>query len=284
MLKLKDYKECSTRGIHLLDSQLIAQIQLLAPGALVRFDYLPVRVGSGCHPYLQEPAAKALERGLKGKPGAFLECNSAYRTIAQQFVLYNHYCNGRRCGIVLAARPGSSNHETAIALDIDDAQSWRPYLAKVGWDWLGSKDPMHFDYRGANYRDMRRLSVLGYQRLWNLNHPQQKLKEDGILGKATYDALALAPVQGFAIAPKPTDGPVPTAVIASKNFPPLREGMQGAAVKSLQKALNKRGYKLGEDGIFGAATEAAVMRCQLEANLASDGVVGLATSRALGLG
>ena len=35
-------------------------------------------------------------------------------------------------------------------------------------------------------------------------------------------------------------------------------GSQGGAVKQLQSELNKRGYQLDEDGIYGKKTKAAV--------------------------
>ena len=30
----------------------------------------------------------------------------------------------KACGILLAARPGRSNHESGLAIDINDAKSW----------------------------------------------------------------------------------------------------------------------------------------------------------------
>ena len=56
--------------------------------------------------------------------------------------------------------------------------------------------------------------------------------------------------------------------------PVLQEGMTGAAVRTLQTALNARGYHLTVDGVFGAATKAAVMSFQLSHHLTGDGICG----------
>lgn len=278
-MKLIEYSDCSTAGCRALDRQLIAQIQVISPGALVRFDHLSVRVGPGCHPYLQAPALKALEQGLASKPGAILDCNSAYRTLVQQWILWNH-CQHKRCQISAAASPSRSNHESGLALDANHAQSWRPHLEKFGWDWLGSWDEMHFDFRGPGCKDLQKLSVLAYQKLWNLNNTKGQLREDGALGPATHAALMQAPVEGFPIAPITRSKPTAPTVT---NFPSLRQGETGVAVKKLQGALIKKGYKVVVDGQYGPATVAAIKKCQADAGLASDGVTGMATAKVLGL-
>lgn len=51
-------------------------------------------------------------------------------------------------------------------------------------------------------------------------------------------------------------------------------GSQGSDVKTLQEMLNKNGYDLKVDGIFGSKTQAAVRDYQSKNNLAVDGIVG----------
>lgn len=278
-MKLIEYSDCSTAGCRALDRQLIAQIQVISPGALVRFDHLAVRIGSGCHPFLQAPALKALEQGLASKPGAILNCNSAYRTLSQQWILWNH-CQHKRCGISAAASPGRSNHESGLALDVNHAQSWRLHLEKFGWDWLGSWDEMHFDFRGPGCKNLQKLSVLAFQKLWNLNHKKGQLNEDGDLGPATHAALMQAPVDGFSSGPIVRSQPT---ISTQTSFPPLRQGDTGNAVRKLQQALIKKGYKVVEDGVYGSATLIAIKKCQADAGLVADGVVGIATSKLLDL-
>lgn len=61
----------------------------------------------------------------------------------------------------------------------------------------------------------------------------------------------------------------------------LRLGTKGAGVKNLQKSLNKRGYQLDEDGVFGQKTQAAVQDYQKNNSLAVDGIAGKDTMGSL---
>ncbi|WP_413166770.1 peptidoglycan-binding domain-containing protein [Capilliphycus salinus ALCB114379] len=61
----------------------------------------------------------------------------------------------------------------------------------------------------------------------------------------------------------------------------LRRGSQGQAVKDIQALLNIFGAKLKEDGVFGAATEAAVKAFQKNSGLTVDSIVGPQTIKAL---
>ena len=61
----------------------------------------------------------------------------------------------------------------------------------------------------------------------------------------------------------------------------LAYGSNGSNVKNLQKLLNRNGYNLNEDGIFGSNTQAAVRDYQKKNKLAVDGIVGTNTWGAL---
>lgn len=63
----------------------------------------------------------------------------------------------------------------------------------------------------------------------------------------------------------------------------LRNGSTGQNVQTLQTRLVQKGYKLTIDGIFGSATEIAVMSFQSRNGLEADGVAGEKTLKALGL-
>lgn len=61
----------------------------------------------------------------------------------------------------------------------------------------------------------------------------------------------------------------------------LALGSWGADVFALQQALIRAGYDLVSDGLFGRATQRAVMAFQLANNLNPDGIVGPKTVAAL---
>lgn len=59
----------------------------------------------------------------------------------------------------------------------------------------------------------------------------------------------------------------------------LKKGMSGDGIKWLQQALNKKGYNLTVDGVFGNATEKAVKDFQTK--MLVDGIVGTQTKTLL---
>jgi hypothetical protein len=118
--------------------------------------------------------------------------NSAFRTLGMQYVLFQGH---NACG-VLAAQPGNSNHEGGRAMDISNYGTWQSAMTSHGWRWFGSADKVHFDYV-AGGTDVRSLSVLAFQRLWNHSHPEDKIGEDGSYGPATAARLAKTPGSGL---------------------------------------------------------------------------------------
>jgi len=80
--------------------------------------------------------------------------------------------------------------------------------------------------------------------------------------------------------PKATSYAVSSSVAAedtSKVMPVLNIGSRGNAVKILQRKLNKLGYNLSVDGIFGRNTRRAVIDFQKKYGLVPDGIVGKKT-------
>lgn len=186
---------CSTAVARGLGEQLVAEVQCLRPGTFSRIDALPnVTLGSAVFPFLQPGAATALAKVATARRTP-LAVNSALRTLPQQYLLYQWYLKGR-CGISLAAKPGRSNHESALAVDVEDSAGWRTAFTANSWRWLGSSDPVHYDYTAAGV-DIRGLSVLAFQHLWNINHPEDRLTEDGAYGAETEKRLAKTPIGGF---------------------------------------------------------------------------------------
>lgn len=187
---------CTTSSVRGLSLQLVEEIQCIRPGTMESISGVSgARLGSAVIPYLQRPAAQALRNAIARRGGA-MYVNSALRTLPQQYLLYRWYRAGR-CGISLAAAPGRSNHETGVALDIDGYDGWRSAMSGAGYRWLGSRDPVHFDYVGGGSVDLSSLSVLAFQRLWNRAHPEDRIAEDGSYGPQTESRLVRAPGEGF---------------------------------------------------------------------------------------
>lgn len=188
---------CSTSVVNALSVQLVAEIQCLRPNTFMKIDKTPgLALGSSVMPYMQTSAAQALIAAQKAR-GTTMSINSAMRTLPAQYILYRWYQTGR-CGISLAASPGTSNHEGAIAIDINDNAGWRSALQSKSFRWLGANDPVHYDFVGGGTVNLRGLSVKAFQRLWNRNHPTDLIDEDGAYGPATAARIAQAPIGGFA--------------------------------------------------------------------------------------
>ncbi len=184
---------CSTAVVLGLSKQIADEVGCISPTGLVRFEPSAKRTftSSAVLPYLGKNAKTALEN-----VSATVQINSAFRTVAQQYLLYRWYLNGR-CGIAAAAKPGRSNHESGRALDLANASAARSSMSARGWSYAGSSDPVHFDY--YNSPDIRGKDVLAFQRLWNRNNPDDTITEDGLYGPQTEARLRAAPSTGFAI-------------------------------------------------------------------------------------
>ena len=190
-----------------------------------------------------------------------MSINSAYRTIAQQLLLYT-WASG--CGYPVVPPPGKSNHQSSLAIDIKEPDDWQPFQEKYGWWRLGSFDPPHFDYLGQGTKDIGSTAILAIQKLWNKNHPKERIGEDGDYGSQTGDALNRSPAMGFEIAPWDEK---PRVLRLSQPM------MQGSDMLKLQEALKKGGLAVSSDGVFGAGIDNAVKEFQQKKSLTADGIV-----------
>jgi len=190
---------CSSAVVRGLADQLIDQLNCLYPDTLATFEEggQLVFASRAVIPALQTAAVPALLDALAERPNATLTINSALRALPQQYLLYQWYLQGR-CGIQIAASPGTSPHESAKAIDISEYDAWRTALEAHGWDWYGSGDRVHFTFTGPTV-DIRSASVMAFQTLWNANHPEDVIAEDGDYGPQTEGRLGRSPADGFAI-------------------------------------------------------------------------------------
>jgi len=192
---------CSTSVLEGLSLQIIAEANCLNPGA---FASLPDRSnlvkGPAVYAFLEEAARDALVAVLDARPGTTMTVNSMLRTPAQQYLLKRWSRQGR-CGISLAASPGNSKHESGLAIDISQHGTWKSTLSARGFKWFGNSDRVHFSYSGAGAIDHRSLGVLAFQRLWNRNHANDPIGEDGDWGPNTEDRMEISPTHGFQYGP-----------------------------------------------------------------------------------
>lgn len=190
---------CSTSSVHGLSLQIIAEGNCITPGA---YSSVPSRanmsVSANVFLKLETPAKNKLIAALDAYPGTTMTVTSMLRTVAQQYLLYRWYQLGT-CGISLAATPGNSNHETGLAMDISNYSSWTGKLPNYGFKWLGSSDPVHFDYTGSGAVSYKGLDVKAFQRLWNRNHAGDTIATDGIWGPQTQARMQQSPAGGFPI-------------------------------------------------------------------------------------
>ncbi len=208
---------CSTEVVVGLSEQIAAEVDCLMPGQLV---IVPegnglVFSGAAVLPYLGEDArADLLAAAAEGE----VQLNSGYRTVAQQYLIVRWFQDGR-CGITAAADPGTSNHESGRAIDVGNWPDVIGSLEAHGWDQTVPGDEVHFDHLASP--DLRGSDVLAFQRLWNRNHLEDPIDEDGTFGPMTESRLAQSPAEGFPIGescdanigltfPRFPKGPAPT--------------------------------------------------------------------------
>lgn len=190
---------CSTTSVHGLSQQIIAEARCMNANAYVQVPQLAnVTFGSAAYRYLEQPARDKLVAALNANPTKTMTVNSMLRTVAQQYLLYRWYQTGT-CSISLAATPGSSNHETGLAFDVSEYNTWKTILQNHGFQWLGASDVVHFDYVGAGAVSYKGLDVKAFQRLWNRNNPGDLIGTDGIWGPQTEARMKASPSDGFAI-------------------------------------------------------------------------------------
>jgi murein L,D-transpeptidase YcbB/YkuD len=252
-----------------LSRQIIAQMNTIANGILINFESLPGIEGRGAslNLYLQAGAKEslraALREGIAKQPNLKMTINSAYRTVAQQHILYQVFQRDPKL-IPLASKPGNSNHENGLAIDVNNYTAWKPYLTAHGWHWLGGNDPVHFS-EPSGRDDVNKLGIAAFQALWNQYHPDDSMTVDGNFGAQTAAKMDSAPIGGFGLAQI------------------LHLGDTGAVISRIQQRLNSLGYIIPINGTFDRPMQAAVIKFQTKQGLGADGAIGPMTLKALGI-
>jgi hypothetical protein len=182
---------CTTEPVLALSRQIADEVACLRSDALVKVPASDTLVfDRTVLPYFAAPAAQDLQR-LSDASGQVL-VESGYRTVVQQYLLYQWY-QAHRCSIPVAAHPGRSNHETGRAIDVRNAD--RSLLRAHNFRDDVPGDSVHYDH--ADSPDLTGVDVLAFQRLWNRNHPEDPIAEDGDYADETERRIEHAPPQGF---------------------------------------------------------------------------------------
>jgi MYXO-CTERM domain-containing protein len=213
-----------------LSSQIVGEVQcldanalfLFAPGGGLTFS------SNAVIPYL-EPSARADLFDAVVSSNDELIVNSAFRTVAQQYLIRRWFEAGR-CGITAAAQPGNSNHESGRALDIGNFDIWVTTLAGFGWDQTVPGDPVHFDHLASP--DQRGIDVLAFQLLWNRNNPADQITEDMQFGPETEARMKISPAEGFPLGPDCSGNVAPSEYSAAFENAELPEVIVSNAVRS----------------------------------------------------
>lgn len=179
---------CTTAGGEGLSTQLVEVQRCLHPGQFVSFANADITATSArVHLVAQASARTALQAAAAIVP---LQINSGFRPLSDQYLLW---ASGE-CAVV--GVPGSSNHQSGRAVDVNNTVEARTALTNAGCVWFGASDAVHYDCPGVDLRDD---SVSAFQRLWNMNNPAMPLSEDGSWGPMTLAAMQMAPADGFPI-------------------------------------------------------------------------------------
>eukprot|EP01130_Rhizamoeba_saxonica_P011905 TRINITY_DN4970_c0_g2_i1.p1 TRINITY_DN4970_c0_g2~~TRINITY_DN4970_c0_g2_i1.p1 ORF type:complete len:267 (-),score=59.52 TRINITY_DN4970_c0_g2_i1:52-852(-) len=187
---------CTTTVVSGLSAQLIAETNKLKSGLFTNLNTLTglsMSSATKAVPYLQTKAANGLQKAINER-GTTITINSGLRTLPQQLLLYKWYKNGK-CGIPAAAKPGNSNHNGGLAIDIKDPYAWKTALEHHGWKKLGDWDQMHYDFPGGS--NIKSLSIKAFQNLWNKHNPNDQIDNDGLWGPTTERKLLESPAAGW---------------------------------------------------------------------------------------
>lgn len=187
---------CSTAIAAGLTSQLVAELNSIGISFASLSDPARFVCTSPCVPSLQTAARDSLSAAT-ASVGDFITLNSAYRSSAQQYLLYSWWSSGL-CGIPAADLPGTSRHEGGLAIDTNFYDFWSSTLSSYSWVWAGAADVFHFRYAGEGaVEGVEAQSLLAFQRLWNRNNPSDLISEDGAYGPITASKLSAAPCGGW---------------------------------------------------------------------------------------
>jgi uncharacterized protein (TIGR03382 family) len=226
-----DSDGCSTAVVIGLSKQIAQEAGCENPDSFVSFSGATgiTLASNAVLPFLVKGARDDLETVAKG---ASLDVTSALRTLAQQYLLYEWFEQGK-CGITAAATVGNSNHEGGRAVDLGNYADRITQMAAHGWEHDVPGDVVHFDHTASP--DDRGQDIKAFQVLWNANHPSDQIAEDGEYGPQTEARLQESPAAGFAIGPSCATGSLDAELVSvagPDQAPPVTQESYTLVVKN----------------------------------------------------
>ncbi len=185
---------CQSHLVMGLSDQLLRAQVCAYPDSLVAFSHPNIHAGSSVNQYGSPEMVAAL---LSVAAGNRIDLNDAFRTVVMQYAYVATDQPGGGDGCYTPAAPGTSRHEWGNAVDVGNHSAVHGALIAAGFTWAGDGDPVHY----TTGPERRGTDVRTFQHLWNLNHPEELIDEDGVYGPQTEGALRRSPAGGF-----PTDG------------------------------------------------------------------------------
>ena len=212
--------------------------------------------------------AEAKKRGYKVCSPIIAQacCESAFGTSSLGYKYHNYY--GMKCGSSWKGQ--SVNLKTKEEYTVGTLTTIRDNFRVYSSLEEGIK--VYFDF----------ISTKRYANLLTSSTPEeycQNLKADGYATSSKYASTLLSYINNYNLR-KYDSADYP--VCPYKRYSTImKRGSAGESVKWLQWWLNRYGYGLAEDGMFGKKTEAAVEDFQVKHNLKVDKIVGKYTIYAL---
>lgn len=252
------------------------------------------------HPgmWLRDDAAAAIN-ALEDKYGV-IRINSAGRTVAQQNDLIRRWDIGgaanRPPNLFEPARPATaSNHVSngGIAVDVYNYTTDRAKLNEFGFEWYGPSDKVHYTFRGWNGGGTGAAFSNTVQNEQNFLYlvRGEKIAVDGIRGPATIAAYKR--YQEYLRSRGWYNGAIDgiwgagTQAAHAKFYDEWLRGQNPGRPSSksagelnyadIQAALNRHGYGLAVDGVWGPKSSNALADFQRKNGLNADRIVGPAT-------
>lgn len=173
-----------------------------------------------------------------------------------------------------AATPFSAS-TSPVRVRLHPAADLRPGMAVFKWK---SETPARFSDNLGDFCHIGLVTSVSPLRIVHASTEGMAVKADSKIGKWRYWGWLkdVAETSSFNSA---DDSAVSTPSSVSR--PTLRTGSRGDSVRLLQTLLNRAGYELAVDGIFGTMTRCSVKGFQSERGLQVDGIIGKQTWAAL---